>query len=85
MRPYDAVCFDFDGTLADSYEAITASVNHVRACHGLPPLGEPEVRRHVGRGMPYLLEHTVPGFDLDADSARYRQHHPAAGRDLCRP
>jgi len=80
MRAYDAVCFDFDGTLADSYEAITASVNYVRACHGLPPLGEPEVRRHVGRGMPYLLEHTVPGFDLDADSARYRQHHPSVLR-----
>ena len=41
--------------------AITASVNHVRAAHGLPPLGEDEVRRHVGRGPKYLLGHTVPG------------------------
>ena len=80
MRPYDAVCFDFDGTLADSYAAIAASVNHVRACHGLPPLAEPEVRRHVGRGMPYLLQHTVPGFDLEADPARYKEHHPSVLR-----
>ena len=29
-----AVLFDFDGTLADSYPAITASVNHVRGLHG---------------------------------------------------
>jgi phosphoglycolate phosphatase len=72
-----AVLFDFDGTLADSYAAITASVNHVRAAHGLPPLDEAEVRRHVGRGPAYLLEHTVPGADLNVDWPRYRAHHPS--------
>ena len=71
-----AVLFDFDGTLADSYQAITASVNHVRAGHGLPPLKEEAVRPHVGRGMPYLLEHTVPGVDQDKDQVIYREHHP---------
>src|SRR5438552_3283466 len=72
-----AVLFDFDGTLADSYQAITASVNHVRAGHGLPPLKEDAVRPHVGRGMPYLLEHTVPGVDQERDQAIYREHHPS--------
>jgi phosphoglycolate phosphatase len=72
-----AVVFDFDGTLADSYQAITASVNHVRAGHGLPPLDEPEVRKHVGRGMPYLLEQTVPGVDQETDQVIYREHHPS--------
>jgi phosphoglycolate phosphatase len=72
-----AVVFDFDGTLADSYQAITASVNHVRAGHGLPPLEEQEVRKHVGRGMPYLLAHTVPGVDQERDQAIYRDHHPS--------
>src|SRR5690242_14737117 len=75
-----AVLFDFDGTLADSYPAITASVNAVRAAHGLPPLAEDEVRRHVGRGPAYLLEHTVPGCELPADLARYRAHHPSVMR-----
>jgi 2-phosphoglycolate phosphatase len=75
-----AVIFDFDGTLVDSYEAITASVNHVRAAHNLPPLHEPEVRRCVGRGPAYLLQHTVPGTDLDKDMARYRAHHPSVLR-----
>jgi phosphoglycolate phosphatase len=74
------VIFDFDGTLVDSYQAITASVNHVRAAHHLPPLSEPEVRRCVGRGPAYLLEHTVPGTDLDQDLARYRAHHPSVLR-----
>jgi phosphoglycolate phosphatase len=71
-----AVLFDLDGTLVDSYPAITASVNHVRAARGLPPLAEEEVRRHVGRGPAYLLEHTVPGADLAVDWPRYRAHHP---------
>jgi phosphoglycolate phosphatase len=75
-----AVLFDFDGTLADSYPAITASVNHVRAAHHLPPLPEDEVRRHVGRGPAYLLAHTVPGGDPAADVARYRAHHPSVMR-----
>jgi phosphoglycolate phosphatase len=75
--PPRAALFDFDGTLADSYPGITASVNHVRALHGLPPLGEAEVRRHVGRGPAYLLRQTVPGGDVDADVARYKAHHPS--------
>jgi 2-phosphoglycolate phosphatase len=72
-----AVLFDFDGTLADSYDAITASVNDVRGGHGLPPLAVSDVRRHVGRGLPYLLEHTVPGVDQASDQVRYRMHHPS--------
>src|ERR1700736_4352992 len=75
-----AVLFDFDGTLVDSYPAITASVNHVRACRGRPPLAEAEVRKHVGRGPAYLLEHTVPGTDVEADLERYRAHHPSVLR-----
>jgi phosphoglycolate phosphatase len=77
LHSLKAVLFDFDGTLADSYVAITASVNHVRAAHGLPPLDEAEVRRHVGRGPAYLLEHTVPGANLEVDWPRYRAHHPS--------
>ncbi len=71
-----AVIFDFDGTLADSYSAITASVNHVRAAHGLPPLTRELIRPHVGRGLPYLLQHTVPGADLGIDTQVYLAHHP---------
>jgi phosphoglycolate phosphatase len=74
------VLFDFDGTLADSYPAITASVNHVRSLHHLPPLPEAEVRRHVGRGPEHLLRTTVGGGDVAADVAAYRAHHPSVLR-----
>jgi len=72
-----AVIFDFDGTLADSYAAIAASVNHVRHYHDLPPLSVAEVKRHVGRGPDYLLQHTVGSADVAADVVRYRAHHPS--------
>jgi 2-phosphoglycolate phosphatase len=73
-----AVLFDFDGTLGDSYIAITASVNHVRARHGLPPLSEVEVRPHVGRGAGNLLQQVVPNSTTPADDvAAYRAHHPS--------
>jgi 2-phosphoglycolate phosphatase len=77
---FEAVIFDFDGTLVDSYEAIAASVNHVRASYQMPPLSTAEVRRHVGRGPSYLLEHTVPGSDIEKDLERYRVHHPSVLR-----
>jgi phosphoglycolate phosphatase len=75
-----AVLFDFDGTLIDGYAGITASVNHVRAGYGLPPLPEEKVRRHVGRGALYLLQHTVPEGDAEKDIASYRDHHPSVLR-----
>lgn len=78
---FRAVLFDFDGTLADSYPAITASVNHVRGLHDLAPLSEPEVRRHVGRGAGHLLLHTVPVGSLEANTAAYRAHHPLVLRE----
>jgi 2-phosphoglycolate phosphatase len=82
LHAYDAVVFDFDGTLADSYAAIASSVNHVRAQRGLPALSINEVKRHVGRGAEYLLEHTVPGGQLADDLARYRADHPTVMMEL---
>lgn len=79
MKPR-AVLFDFDGTLADSYNAITASVNHVRGLYSLPPLDVSEVRRHVGRGPDHLIQATVPQADVVTAVTVYRQHHPSVMR-----
>lgn len=76
IQSYAAVLFDFDGTLIDSYAAIAASVNHVRALRELPPLAVDEVKQHVGRGPEYLLRTTVPGGILSDDLVSYREHHP---------
>lgn len=76
-----AVLFDFDGTLIDSYPAITASVNHVRAVYDLPPLSVAEVTPHVGRGPQHLLRATVGRGDDDANVLAYRTHHPTVFRE----
>ena len=82
LRHYQAVLFDFDGTLADSYRAITASVNHVRAQHGLAALDVAAVNRFVGLGPDYLLLNTVPAGELAANLTCYRAHHPSVMMQL---
>ena len=72
-----AVLYDFDGTLADSFAAITASTNHVRQLHQLPAISESIVRQYVGLGLPFLMEELVPGFPTEQTVAEYREHHAA--------
>ena len=77
-----AVLFDFDGTLIDSYPAITASVNHVRSLYGLAPLSIAQVTPYVGRGPAYLLADTVGVGDSATNVAAYRDHHPRVMGEL---
>ena len=73
-RP-DAVVFDLDGTLVDSYRAITASLNHARSAYGLEPLPPAQVRAAVGHGLEQLIEAWV-GPDRIADGVRlFRAHY----------
>jgi phosphoglycolate phosphatase len=69
--------FDFDGTLADSFAAIAASTNHVRASYGLPAMSEAAIRKYVGHGLPQLLRELCPGFPTDEAVQKYREHHPS--------
>src|SRR5689334_14426525 len=74
---FRAVLFDLDGTLADSYAAITASVNHVLQHHGQPTLTEAQVRGLVGHGLEHLMKVILPGVDPAAAAKLYREHHPS--------
>jgi 2-phosphoglycolate phosphatase len=76
-KPLRAVLFDFDGTLADTYPGIAASVNHIRAGYGLPAISVDEVRRKVGRGPAYLMEQTVSAGDVEENVERYKAHQPS--------
>ncbi|VTT99464.1 Phosphoglycolate phosphatase OS=Alcaligenes sp. EGD-AK7 GN=N879_10595 PE=3 SV=2: HAD_2 [Gemmataceae bacterium] len=82
--PSRAALFDFDGTLADSFTAITASTNHVRELYGLPPLPEAEVRVHVGFGLDDLLRNLVPVAPTAEAVAKYRVHHQTVIHSLTR-
>ena len=39
------------------------------------------MRQHVGRGPDYLLSHTVPNYQPEIDTQRYRAHHPTVMRE----
>jgi phosphoglycolate phosphatase len=84
MDTYKSILFDLDGTLIDSFAAITASVNHVRERRGLPPLTEAEVSRHVGRGAIRLMEEAVPVGSVEENLAWYSAHHSTVLRPLTR-
>jgi len=79
-----AALFDFDGTLADSFAAITASTNHVRRHFGLPALSEEEVRGHVGHGLAHLMSVLVPNAPGEEAVSLYRAHHETVMFDFTR-
>lgn len=78
------VLFDLDGTLVDSYAALTASVNHLRARYGLEPLEEAQVREEVGWGLRNLLAKTVPGVPFEEAARQFAEHHATVVFDQTR-
>src|SRR6188474_2561282 len=61
---YRAVLFDLDGTLVDSYNALTEAVNHARRTHGLPELSSAHIREMVGEGVERLLQKAFERAEL---------------------
>ena len=53
--PFDVVAFDLDGTLADTAPDLAATLNHVLAELGRPPVEAESVRHLVGHGARALL------------------------------
>jgi N-acetyl-D-muramate 6-phosphate phosphatase len=52
---FDAVLFDFDGTLVDSAPDLAATANEMRALHGMAPAPYETLRRMVGSGARGML------------------------------
>ena len=73
---YRAVIFDLDGTLVDSYAALTEAVNYARRQHGLHELSAARIRDFVGDGLDTLLQRAFDSEDVppsirDAFETRY--------------
>lgn len=60
MKKYDTVIFDLDGTLLDTLEDLTDSVNFVLALHGFPLRKIEEIRSFVGNGVARLIGLSIP-------------------------
>ncbi|MDH5753317.1 MAG: HAD hydrolase-like protein, partial [Deltaproteobacteria bacterium] len=78
MRP-QAVLFDLDGTLSDSFADITTAINLTRADFGLVPVTLSEVRSRVGSGSAQLVRDMVPVPEEQFEQACtvYRAHYEA--------
>ena len=60
-----AVIFDSDGTLLNSFEMILAAYRHVAATHGLRPPTAEEVRVQLGKSLPDIYRTFYPDQDID--------------------
>ncbi|MBR2731643.1 MAG: HAD hydrolase-like protein [Clostridia bacterium] len=79
QRRFDAVLFDFDGTVADTGAGIFASANHAAQALGFPPPTEAQLRRFVG---PPLLESFQELIGMTPEQAQaavtaYRSYYEA--------
>lgn len=73
--PWDAVLFDFDGTLADTVPLIVESFRHTLSDSD-GQLDELEIRAWIGRVLVDVLEERHPGRGAEL-VRRYREHNLA--------
>lgn len=66
---------DLDGTLVDSYGAITEALNHARTHYGLPALPESTVRSAVGHGLERLIAEWVGEDRVEPGVQRFRERY----------
>lgn len=64
---YTTIIFDMDGTLLNTLDDITDSVNAILEKNNLPTRTIDEVRHMVGNGAVYLMERAVPGGKLHTE------------------
>ena len=77
MRPVRLLIFDLDGTLVNTLEDITASVNYTLQKLGCPVVPIDAVRQYVGDGIEMLMSRALAGksnFLTDAVGI-YKVHH----------
>ena len=60
MKKYDTVIFDLDGTLLNTLEDLTDSVNFALALYNFPSRKMAEIRSFVGNGVARLMELSIP-------------------------
>lgn len=85
----DTVIFDLDGTLLDTLEDLTDSVNYAMRKFGFPEHTIAEVRSFVGNGAPKLLERSIPqgvgNPAYEAALAAFKAHYAEHCEDKTSP
>ena len=78
---YDAVFFDFDGTIADTGEGIFSSVEYAIEEMGFPPLPDDRLRTFIGPPVFESFKRELPMSDEQASTAveKYRERYSESG------
>lgn len=76
---YNTIIFDLDGTLLNTLQDLTASVNHTLTHYGYPERTLEEIRSFIGNGVRILLTRAFPK-DFPEDSRAealeiFRKHY----------
>ncbi len=81
MAALDALIFDFDGVIVDSYSAVTGSINAALVEHGLAARPAAELRHYIGpptfSAFRELTGAPEGSPQIDAIVATYRRHYAA--------
>ncbi|MBQ8881244.1 MAG: HAD family hydrolase [Oscillospiraceae bacterium] len=83
------ILFDLDGTLLDTLDDLTDSVNHTLRQFGCPERSKAEIRSYLGTGARNLIRQALPGKaddpDLDRALAAYQDWYDTHNRIKTRP
>ena len=80
------ILFDLDGTLLDTLDDLTDSVNHTLELLGYPRRTGMEVRRFVGNGARRLMALSVPeGVDSEEAFREFQKYYGSHCRNRTRP
>ena len=88
---YDTLIFDLDGTLVDTADDLTASLNHALGCLGRAGVADGSVRAMVGHGARRLLERGLAATGgltpelVEAGLTHFLQYYRAHIADYSRP
>lgn len=78
-KKIDTVIFDMDGTVLDTLEDITDSVNYVMRSYGFPQHSISAIRSFIGNGMRKIIERALPAGSsaelCDEAVERYRSYY----------
>lgn len=89
MGNYEAVIFDLDGTLLNTLEDLTDSVNASLAAFGLPQKTIEQIRTYVGNGIRNLMKRSITGGeehpDFEKIFQKFREHYKEHCQDKTKP
>lgn len=89
MKKYRAVVFDLDGTLLNTLEDLTDSVNAALAAFGQPQKTIEQIRTYVGNGIRNLMKRSVKDGEANPDFEKifqkFREHYKEHCQDKTKP